>query len=89
MSRVSEAIQKCIDNNDISRTNLAVACCISKSALVKLLNDNQKLSVEIAIRLGKALNLDPMHLLRLRFQDDEEELLDNFLKEYSFIQKLL
>ena len=79
----SEVIADILDDLDINPSNFAKILGISNQTIQEIINGEESITVDIAIRLGKALGNEPRLWLNLQQKVDIWDALQSHKEEYE------
>jgi addiction module HigA family antidote len=84
-----EVIADILDDLDINPSNFAEILGISNQTIQEIINGEESITVDIAIRLGKALGNGPRLWLNLQQKVDIWDALQNHKEEYEQVMTLV
>ncbi|MEH2310012.1 MAG: HigA family addiction module antitoxin [Nostoc sp.] len=84
-----EVIADILDNLDINTVNFAEILGVSNQIIQEIINGNRSITVDIAIRLGKALANGPRLWLNLQQKVDLWDALQSHKEEYEQVTTLV
>ena len=85
----SEVIADILDDLDINPSNFAEILGISNQTIQEIINGEESITVDIAIRLGKALGNGPRLWLNLQQKVDIWDALQSHKEEYEQVMTLV
>ena len=85
----SEVIADILDDLDINPSNFAKILGISNQTIQEIINGEESITVDIAIRLGKALGNGPRLWLNLQQKVDIWDALQSHKEEYEQVMTLV
>jgi addiction module HigA family antidote len=84
-----EVIADILDDLDINTANFAEILGVSNQTIQEVINDQSSITVDIAIRLGKALGNCPRLWLNLQQKVDLWDALQSHKEEYEQVMTLV
>ncbi|MFK0732053.1 MAG: HigA family addiction module antitoxin [Gloeotrichia echinulata GP01] len=84
-----EVIADILDDLDINHTKFAEILGVSNQTIQEVINGERAITVDIAIRLGKALGNGPRLWLNLQQKVDVWDALQNHKEEYEQVMTLV
>ena len=84
-----EVIADILDDLDINTANFAEILGVSNQIIQEIINAQRAITVDIAIRLGKALGNDPRLWLNLQQKVDLWDALQSHKEEYEQVMTLI
>lgn len=84
-----DALRRILLKNSITQDQLAQAMKVSRYTINELVNHRRTVTAEMALRLGRALGIDPRYWLELQLNVDLWEATKALAPSLKYVERLL